>query len=649
MAATLLAIAVWLCIPKTYTAITKIADEYKEMDLALGLNTANVMVRDMMGAANNGLNNIEVYCKVLKTDDFARDMANTRIPGQKKTYGAYLNQRDTIQAVLDNINYNYSTKKEELTIGFTDHDREIAACMLDSALARLQHIVIRYRQSIAAERLHAASEQLRTTREKYQQAQRHLAQYADTHYKRTSKYESKEAEANEKEVQIAFKEYGKATEEYARQEALTKRALLPFTIVMSNTVPQDSNESLLLYILAFVSVALVITFWYRQYLKRQTVFAYGDYFSPWLITVSIWFSILGLYYILDTDLYPIKEHFYICLALWLPILCICSFMTYNLLPEEETVQTTTFAFNEKIFNFFFFISIVITPIHLHRIVQIAMMFSTDDLMNNLRILALYGDGYGILGHSSIINQALFIVALWAYPRVPMWKIVMVGMACFLNSLAIMEKGTIFLIFICTTIVLLHRRVVRLRSLVIPVGGLLLFFYFFNVLRAGDSNGNTEQDSLMDFIAMYALSPPVAFSQLSEEISSQIGSNTFETIYQYLNRFGFSGFVVKEKLQEFVFVPVSTNVYTILQPFYLDFGYKGVAFFAAVYGVVAGWLYKLFRTGNSTGTALYTYLIYALVLQFYQENIFLSLQFIIELTIFIILFTQQKVKFTLFHQ
>ena len=88
-----------------------------------------------------------------------------------------------------------------------------------------------------------------------------------------------------------------------------------------------------------------------------------------------------------------------------------------------------------------------------------------------------------------------------------------------------------------------------------------------------------------------------------------------------------------------------HVYTIFQPFFVDFGYKGVAFFAAFYGVGSGWLYRLFRSGSSMGCCLYTYMAEVLVLQFYQENVFLSMVFVLQFVFFIILFTQQKVKLT----
>ena len=132
--ATLLAIVVWLCLPKEYTAVTKVSDEYKETDLAIGLNSKNVFIRDMMGA-NSGMNDILVYCKTLKTEDFARTISHKQVPGKGMTYGEYIGERDTIGIIQEHINYNVSSKDATLAISFTDQDAVVASQMLDSVTA----------------------------------------------------------------------------------------------------------------------------------------------------------------------------------------------------------------------------------------------------------------------------------------------------------------------------------------------------------------------------------------------------------------------------------------------------------------------------------------------------------------------------------
>ena len=46
-----------------------------------------------MGGANTGMNDMEIYCKVLKTEDFARGIAQKHVPGKHMTYGQYVDEK----------------------------------------------------------------------------------------------------------------------------------------------------------------------------------------------------------------------------------------------------------------------------------------------------------------------------------------------------------------------------------------------------------------------------------------------------------------------------------------------------------------------------------------------------------------------------
>ena len=648
--ATLLALVVWLCVPKDYTAVTKLSDEYKETELAIGFSNAKAYLKNAMGGANTGMNDMEIYCKVLKTEDFAHDISQKQVPGKHMTYGQYVDKEDTIKAILDRINYNYSTIETSLSISFTDKDPVVASQMLDSITVHLQDIITQHRHTIVDSALHNAIRAMAATQVRYQQAIANYGRFIDSHTDISTNALKQQEKALENESKDAYALHEKAVEEYARQKALKERAYLSFAVIQDNTVPQHANKSLIGYLLCFIILALLLTrgiirYWDKG-IKDIKLNLLGGYFSPWFLTIAIWGLILGLYYLLDTDLYPITKQFYICFLLWLPIFCLCAIATYMLSSRSDYGMTTGgIDFNKSLFLLFFGISLIITPLYVYRVIQIVTMFGTEDLMTNVRTLAVYGEGQGILNYSAVINQALFVVALWAHPKIPIWQIVVLGLACLMNSLAIMEKGMMFFVFVSTMFVLFEKKVIRIRTILTFSILILILFYIFNLGRAGEDSDYQKEETLFDFFTMYALSPPVAFCQLSPEVIPQFGTNTFETVYLFLQRFG-ADVVVKDKLQEFVFVPVSTNVYTIFQPFFIDFGYRGVAFFAAVYGCLCGFLYRLFRNGNGAGTCLYTYAVDVLLLQFYQENVFLSMIFVLQFTFFIVLLTQQKIKFQL---
>jgi oligosaccharide repeat unit polymerase len=299
-----------------------------------------------------------------------------------------------------------------------------------------------------------------------------------------------------------------------------------------------------------------------------------------------------------------------------------------------------------VFNLLFALSVVITPLYLYSILKIVSMFGTEDLVSNIRTLALFGnEQYGYLALSYVLNQALLIIALWRYPRIPLWKLLTVYCMTLMNAFAIMEKGMLFYVVIITLFVGYEKRLLRMRSVMLTLASIVLLFFVINLFRAGDST-YSEETTLTDFLVMYVLSPPAAFSTLSPDISLQLGSHTFHDIYHLLSKYGFGNFVVHERTQDFVFVPISTNVYTIFQSFYEDFKYQGVAFFALVYGLFSGWMYRLYQNGNAVGKVIYTFLIYVLVLQFFQEYIFQSFIQFGQFVFFVLLVHQNFLGFNL---
>ena len=594
---------------------------------------------------------MEIYCKILKTEDFARSISHKLVPGKGMTYGEYLNEKDTIESIKDNINYNYSNKQATLAISFTDKDPVVAAQMLDSVTAHLQTIITHYRQSNARTALLNAQASVNAAKEKYKEAQAKYNTFADSHTTLSSSIEKQEEQALAKECKTAYSIYHKAAVEYARQQALKQRAYLSFAVIKNNTVPEKPDNRLMGYIISFVIISIFITFTTTKLYKRRSALelkGLGDFFSPLTLTIAIWCLILGLYYAMDTDLYPITKQFYFCFLIWIPIFLICTSVIYSLSSEQRpnAVAADGIDYNKYTFYLFLLISLIITPLYVYRVIQIVTMFGTEDLMTNIRTLAIYGEGQGILNYSVVINQALFVVALWAHPKVPTWQVVILGIACLMNSLAIMEKGSMFFVFVSSVFVLFEKKVIKIRSILIFSVILFIVFYLLNLGRAGEGSDYQKEETILDFFIMYVLSPPVAFCQLPEEVTPQFGTNTFEVIYLFLSRLGIGDFIVKDKLQEFVFVPVSTNVYTIFQPFFIDFGYRGIAVFAGIYGCIIGWIYRLYKNGNGVGACLYTYTIYVLLLQFYQENVFYSLVFVLQFTFFIVLFTQKRIKLSL---
>ena len=379
------------------------------------------------------------------------------------------------------------------------------------------------------------------------------------------------------------------------------------------------------------------------------VFKVGDIFSPWTITTGVWLAILLMFTQYGDMLYPLEEKFYYCVSLWVPIMSVSAILTYYSLPEKTITQqemAQPIAVNHKFFMLFLIISITLTPLYLYQIYKVVSMFSTENLLTNLRILTLGENddiGTGILKYVRAVNQTLFIMAVWRYPDIKKWQLYSIIIANILCAIAIMEKGSIFFMLIVTVFVLYQKGKIKISKIII-IGVVLLFaFYGFNLLRSAKADP-TENNSFLDFFSLYVLSPSVAFGQVQEKLTEQFGSRTFAFFYAILSKLGIGNYVHEPMLQEFVMVPIATNVYTIFQPFYEDFGYKGIAFFATVYGVFTGWLYRLCRNGGAISKCFYAYVAEVLMLQFFQESLILSLSLLLQYTIVFSLTLQRFVGF-----
>ncbi len=372
----------------------------------------------------------------------------------------------------------------------------------------------------------------------------------------------------------------------------------------------------------------------------------GDVFSPWMLTAGVWLAInlLSLNDIGYLD--PLSLQFHYCVMLWVPTLIIFSTATYYALPSKQYVfKDDDTDLNKGVFMFFFVIALVCTPYFVYKVYKIVMMFGTEDLFSNIRSLAVLqsktGDSAGILKYVNTINKALYVIALWNIKKLGKGVFFTVLMINLMYAASIMEKGFLFFLFFSTLFVLYEKQKVKLRTIFLWCLFIIVFFYGFNLLR---SNVDAENyGTFGKFFSMYILSPSVAFSKTQEILNDQIGTRSFTFIYSFANKIFGTDYTVMPNLQEFVWVPIPTNVYTVFQPFFQDFGYKGVALFASVYGVITGFIYRLARSGGQVARCVYAYVVYILMLQFFQEVFIVGISDLFQYLILFFLMTQKRFK------
>ena len=638
----MLATAVWLCIPKEYTAATKLSDEDKEMDLSIGLNDLSSKIKKSLSDENVGMDDIEVYCKVLTTEDFVRAISQKHVAGTQNTYGEYLGKHDTIDAVKEHINYNVSIKQSTLIVGFTDRDPLVASQMLDSVTTELQHVITRYRHQVIDAAYGNAERDLGLAKKKYEEAEKVYSDFTDAHYKAATQELRQEEESLKNDLKIAQAHYEEAVTQYVRQKALRQRASASFAVIQSNSVPQQPDSHFISYLLSFVCIALILTRAYQLYQKRnkrwsQILADRGDFFSPWSLTIVIWVGDILLYYLQGT-LDPIGPQFVFCFTLWLATFLPASIIAYWLCRDDsrpiyrdhkKPIDISLYAFYALVA-----LSLLMTLLYAKAIYGIVSQFDGQNMLFNIRVLALNNtESFGLLAHTQGLNLALFLVAIWLYPRISGWTVALIVVINLILEIAMMEKSGVLIMILGALFVLYERGKIRIRTIAFTLLGVIVLFFFFNMSKE-DANSE-ESMPFMEFFGMYVTSPMVAFERLRITITNTFAPNTLNDFYPQLLRFGIKIDTI-ERLQDFVYVPVITNVYTIMQPFYNDFGSIGVAFFGFLYGSVFGYVYCKFREGSDIYKCFYTYLVEVIIIQFYNENLLQVFHLVLETTLVIVL-------------
>lgn len=376
----------------------------------------------------------------------------------------------------------------------------------------------------------------------------------------------------------------------------------------------------------------------------------GDYFSPWFLTTAIWFGILLMFQFQNDILYPLSNQFYICLSIWVPCFCLSSLLTVYSLPKVAHPEKECIAerpYSETVFNALFVLSMIITPLYLYKILKVVMMFDTTDMLYNLRIWAVHGENdLGILNYAHYINRALFVVAICLFPKVSKWKLAAIIIANLMFQFAIMEKSGLLFMFAATLFILYEKRIIKAKTILATILIIIVLFFLINFFKEIKSDETAESMTFVDFFAIYLLSPSVAFGKVQQDLSPLLGSNTFQIIHHILYKWGINSVDIDpmSRIQEFVWVPLPTNVYTIFQPFYQDFGYMGIAFFGIVYGVISGLTYNSFLNGSFFGRCIYAYIVKVLLTQFFSEDLFQDLITFIYYAFFVYLITQNDFKF-----
>lgn len=218
-------------------------------------------------------------------------------------------------------------------------------------------------------------------------------------------------------------------------------------------------------------------------------------------------------------------------------------------------------------------------------------------------------------------------------------------------LLLSPRGTWFMMIIAAVLmIIIIRRPSNKTILISGIFGVGIIFAIF-IISSYDKFSNawtywSAEEKMDYFISAYFLSPPINFiNWLTSGYELEGGKYLFRFFCAVLNTIGFDLEVVAT-VQDFVqFNNYSSNVYTALHWYAIDFGWPFIFVVELFLGFFYGKIYRRVRNEKCPtlfAIILFSMLIFPVVNQFFDEKIFSILSNWIQRMLWLLLFTKTNI-------
>lgn len=375
----------------------------------------------------------------------------------------------------------------------------------------------------------------------------------------------------------------------------------------------------LLFAVAIVSVVIGIA-----------VLRHIPYYSPLVISCVVWLLVLGTGLFVHRAFYPVTAGAFFLWLLWFVISGVLyfAFSTLKRAPSPSALRHMPFDY-----------SLIVAGLIIWLAYRTWVLGTTgpEHFFLNLRLSAVGLEGFERLGFLERLYPVVFALFLFEIVnshegnrrlRFLLWVWVLLYAVANMGKFALLTPIVAWLVVKGLQGKMSWRLPALVALVTVPLMGVLHF------VRAG---ADYDQTLIHDF-GVYAYSPLVALGQLNPDASTIPGAYTFRFFYAVMNRL-FGTVPPEDVILPYVDVPYATNVYTVMQPFFYDFGYIGVVVGALFYGLVFGVLFYMARGRQILPIMLYAGFAIVLVGQFFGDLFITTLsgnlQFLIAASVIVV--------------
>lgn len=339
---------------------------------------------------------------------------------------------------------------------------------------------------------------------------------------------------------------------------------------------------------------------------------------PATITSVLWFFLIVIYNYVEHPLFELSLSFYKALLIWVVPFCLVSIVFGK-------INFPCFSFLKNKYCNDVFLDKFYFPILFSLISLIALFYVQSsfigggNIISNYRAYAmdsLFDDKTaleGMLLYSLNVSVVIILARLFYSKNVNRKKWIILFAILLFVFVIKAEKFNFIMLSLFVFCLLIKRR----KFFWLFFFAILAFFLLIclSVIRADRSFYDYDY---LSFIQIYLLSPMAAFDSVltgdmivKSDIFGEFTFNAFTRLFYGNNNDLFS-------LERWAYVPLPTNVYTIMFDYYVDFGYCGILFFSIFMGAFFGYFYSFYRRNISCFCLLYPFLFFLLVIQFFHN-------------------------------
>lgn len=341
--------------------------------------------------------------------------------------------------------------------------------------------------------------------------------------------------------------------------------------------------------------------------------------APAVLVSGLWFVCICCYLMVDPTPQTLSSKFCTAMAVWVSCFSLLALAVQSIKIKPFFVDLMP---SQPARDIYFYLSLCTLPLLVYD-VYLIIQGSTASPFNALR-----DANVSVEANSKVGRTANFFVVFWlvsyvmelcVWSKKNKWRVVLLAIMNLFYAFISMGKSNFLIFFLATAIVLLYQKRVKMKFFIIGIVLLAGAFVGIQKMRGAYTN-------YKEFVTLYVASSMKAFDQyVQPNTSEQEGENVFRLYYAVKSKLGYSENVV-DPILPFVQVKIDnkkyhTNTYTVLYPFYKDFGLWGVALGAVFLGIVFGVLFMMMGLKSYCALTVYALWSGTLVMQFAGDTFF----------------------------